>query len=85
MFTVYVLYSIEHDKTYTGYTSNLIQRFRSHNELSKKGYTKKYRPWFVIWVEIFDDKKGAMEREKYLKSGSGRRFIREVVLPRYML
>jgi len=35
MFTVYVLYSQQHDKIYIGYTSNLQERFRSHNELGK--------------------------------------------------
>jgi len=39
MFTVYVLYSPAHDKIYIGYTSNLEQRFLSHNELGKKGHT----------------------------------------------
>jgi len=84
MFTVYVLYSNDFQKTYTGYTTNLIERFRSHNSLSKKGYTKKYRPWIVVYVEIHSTKKEAMLREKYLKSGIGRRFIKENILPGYM-
>ena len=38
MYTVYVLYSEEHDKIYIGYTSNLEQRLKSHNELGTKGW-----------------------------------------------
>ena len=38
-FVVYVLYSQKFDKTYTGQTSNLIERFKSHNFLGKKGFT----------------------------------------------
>jgi len=83
MFTVYVLYSRNYDKIYTGYTSNLIQRFYSHNELSKKGWTRKFRPWFVVYVEVFHSKKEAMMREKQLKSASGRRFIKDDILPLY--
>lgn len=44
----YVLYSKKHEKIYIGYTSNLIGRFKSHNELGTKGYTIRYRPWIVV-------------------------------------
>ncbi|RKN00525.1 GIY-YIG nuclease family protein, partial [Aquimarina sp. BL5] len=33
-FVVYILYSEKYDKSYTGYTSDLISRFRSHNQLA---------------------------------------------------
>ena len=74
-YVVYVLYSSKFDKIYIGFTSNLIQRFYSHNFLGTKGYTIRYRPWEVIYVEFFNDKKSALLREKYLKSGGGRRWI----------
>ncbi len=77
MFVTYVLYSVTFNKIYIGYTSSLIERFRSHNFLSQKGYTFKYRPWIVAYVEFFDLKAGALTREKELKSSVGRRFIRE--------
>lgn len=54
MFVTYVLYSVTFNKIYIGYTSSLIERFRSHNFLSQKGYTFKYRPWIVAYVEFFD-------------------------------
>ncbi|MCF6297680.1 MAG: GIY-YIG nuclease family protein [Flavobacteriaceae bacterium] len=34
-----------------------MSRFKSHNSLSKKGYTIRYRPWVVIYVEFFCSKK----------------------------
>ena len=46
-YSVYVLYSKKHNKIYIGYTSDLQDRFRSHNELATKGYTEKYRPWIT--------------------------------------
>lgn len=49
-FVVYILWSPKHQKTYTGYTSNLIQRYYSHNALGKKGFTPKFGPWVVIDV-----------------------------------
>ncbi|MBL0357111.1 MAG: GIY-YIG nuclease family protein [Chitinophagaceae bacterium] len=74
-FTVYILYSAKYNKIYIGYTSNLIQRFYSHNELGKDGYTKKFRPWIVIYTEVFEIKPAAMKREKQLKSSCGRKWI----------
>ncbi|RZK52111.1 MAG: GIY-YIG nuclease family protein [Pedobacter sp.] len=74
-FTVYVLFSESFNKIYIGYTSDLVQRLLSHNFLSKKGYTIRYRPWIVIHTESFDDKTHAMKRERELKSGMGREFI----------
>ena len=78
-FVVYILYSEKFDKNYTGFTSNLIERFKSHNELGIKGYTLKFRPWKVIHVEFFDLKSEAMKREKFLKTGSGRTFIKNFI------
>ncbi|WP_242410290.1 GIY-YIG nuclease family protein [Flavobacterium sp. Root901] len=55
-FVVYILYSQKFKKTYTGFTSNLIERFKSHNFLETNGYTIKFRPWEVIYVESFSSK-----------------------------
>jgi putative endonuclease len=75
MFIVYVLYSEQHNKIYVGFTSNLEQRFISHNELGKKGWTIKFRPWIIVHQESFDSKSDAMKREKELKTAAGRSFI----------
>jgi putative endonuclease len=83
MFTVYVLYSPNHQKTYTGYTSSLDDRIKSHNALAKKGFTVKYRPWVILYTEQFETKTEALKREKELKSGKGRDFIKKLVLEKY--
>ncbi len=75
MFTVYVLYSKDYDKIYIGFTSNLEQRLLSHNELGKKGWTIKFRPWQLVHTEVFQLKSEAMLREKQLKTAAGRNFI----------
>ncbi len=79
MFTVYALYSEKFDKIYIGFTSNLQKRLISHNELGTKGWTIRYRPWKVIHTETFESKIEAMNREKYLKTGVGREFIRNLI------
>jgi putative endonuclease len=78
-FVVYILFSEDYGKTYVGFTSNLIERFKSHNYLSKKGYTIKFRPWQVIYVEFFTTKSEALKREKLLKTGKGREFVKEMI------
>jgi len=76
MYTVYILYLKAHDKTYTGYTSDLIQRFYSHNIHSNKDWTRSYRPWLVAYCEVFEEKSDAIRREKELKSGKGREWVK---------
>jgi putative endonuclease len=75
IYTAYVLYSPTFDKTYTGFTADLIDRFHSHNSLTTKGWAIHYRPWMVAYCEWYVDKKIAIKREKFLKSGQGRAFI----------
>ncbi len=74
-YTVYILFSIKYKKIYVGYTSDLINRFHSHNELSKKDWTRSFRPWLIIYCEYFEDITKARKREKELKSGKGREWI----------
>ena len=79
-YKVYVLYSPSCQKIYIGYTSNLAERIKSHNELAKKGYTIKYRPWVVVYTESFEKKSEAMCWEKGLKSSRGRNLIWKEVI-----
>ena len=75
MFTVYVLYSETYNKIYIGYSANMEERLKSHNELATKGWTIKFRPWKIIHQELFREKADALKREKQLKSAKGRQWI----------
>ena len=77
MYTVYVLYSNSINKHYTGFTTNLENRLLSHNELGKE-WTSKYRPWNLIYTKSFEEKKEALQYERWLKSGVGREFIKSI-------
>ena len=83
MYIVYILYSVRFNKIYIGYTSDLENRFKSHNELGIKGWTIRFRPWEILHTENFESKSNAMKREKQLKSAAGRDFIWELVRNRY--
>ncbi|MBN7810834.1 GIY-YIG nuclease family protein [Algoriphagus sp. H41] len=79
-FVVYILFSPSSGKTYTGMTSDLITRFHFHNSKSTKGFTTRFRPWTVVHVEFFGEKADALRREKYLKTGTGREWVKSNVV-----
>ena len=79
MFVVYVLYSYKFGKIYIGFTSNLEERLKSHNDLGVKGWTIKFRPWTLIYQELHATKSEAMKREKQLKSAAGREFVKSFI------
>ena len=74
MFYVYLLRSDAFsDQRYTGFTTDLRARLKSHNEGASK-HTAKYRPWSLVTYLAFSDERKAREFEFYLKSGSGAAF-----------
>ena len=73
-FYVYVLRSFRDKKFYTGTTNNLERRLDEHN----KGLvfsTKRRLPMDLIYYEACIDKGDAYRRERYLKSGMGKRYL----------
>ena len=81
-FTVYVLISIENpERTYVGYTTNVTQRLKAHNEKKVTGYSNHYAPWELEVSIAFHEKQPALEFERYLKSGSGQAFLKKHFLP----
>lgn len=75
---VYILKSIEHDKTYVGITNNLERRLTEHND-GKSIYTRKFKPWEIVYKEEVLDRKSAREKEKYFKTAAGRRKIKVIL------
>jgi putative endonuclease len=78
MYFVYVLKSIVEKKSYVGITDNLKRRLIQHN-LGNSFYTRRYKPWKIIYSEKFEDRELAREREKYLKSCAGRKYLKKFV------
>ena len=72
----YVLQSIKSKLFYTEFTSNLRKRFNQHNN-DESTYTKGRGPFKLIYYEACLDYNDAAQREKYPKSGRGKRFVRE--------
>lgn len=73
---VYVLRSASFpDKTYVGITVDLARRLAEHNA-RKSRHTSKYAPWECIVAVQFTNDSKADTFETYLKSGSGRAFLK---------
>jgi len=77
MFVVYILKSKIARKSYVGFTNNIERRLREHNS-GNHFYTKRYKPWEIIHKEEFENFEKAIKREKFLKSTSGRRFLKKL-------
>jgi predicted GIY-YIG superfamily endonuclease len=77
MYYVYILQSIGRpDVIYRGYSANLVKRITRHNKGDCK-FTRKYKPWRLVCYFAFADKNIAISFEKYLKSGSGKAFLKK--------
>jgi putative endonuclease len=78
MFYTYILQSLKNKSLYIGYTTDLEQRLKEHNN-GKSLSTKSSKPYKLIFYEAFTNRKDAKAREGYLKSGWGFRTIRKML------
>ncbi|MBI2428164.1 MAG: GIY-YIG nuclease family protein [Ignavibacteriales bacterium] len=76
MFIVYVLKSVRHFRFYVGFSKNVAKRIKEHNGGRTKS-TKGYRPWILLFTEEFQSRSEARMREKELKSGVGKEYIKQ--------
>jgi len=65
-FYVYILLCID-GSFYTGYTNDLQERTKQHENGIGAKYTKSHRPKKVAYVEVFGSRSSAMRREKAIK------------------
>ena len=72
---IYLLKSAKDGQFYTGYTSDLENRLCLHNS-GKVFSTKNRTPFVMIYFEACLNEKDAIAREKYLKSGMGKKFLK---------
>ena len=78
MWHVYILRSAaQPDRITIGFSSvDMPTRLARHNAGSTPA-TARYAPWRLAWYGAFPDRDTAMAFERYLKSGSGRAFLRK--------
>ncbi len=75
MYYVYVIKSLIDGKLYTGHTKNLLKRFHQHNQGMVES-TKRKKPFKLIYYEASNFLQDAISREKSLKTGFGRAYLK---------
>lgn len=78
IYKTYVLISKSCKKTYVGHTNDLERRLIEHND-GKTIFSKRYRPWSVLYEEEFGTEAESIDRERYFKSAAGRRWIKKML------
>ena len=78
MIYVYALKSTTRNYIYVGMTADINDRLRRHNSGYEKT-TRSYRPFDLIYLEQFESRKEARVKEKYLKSGVGKEYLRNLI------
>jgi putative endonuclease len=84
MFYVYVLHSDADGGLYIGFSTDLRRRLKEHK--AGEAFATSYRgPWRLIYYEAYLEEQDALGREQYLKSGGGRRFLKNQLRQKHPL
>jgi putative endonuclease len=77
MIIVYALRSLSRNYIYVGITNDIKRRIDEHNNGENRS-TKAYAPFILIYSEEFPDRISARIKERYLKSGVGKEFLKNL-------
>jgi len=72
---VYAIRSLSRNYVYVGMTNDVSRRLAEYNNGENKS-TKAYKPFILIYFEEFPDRVSARMKERYLKSGVGKEFLK---------
>ena len=78
MYKVYAIQSEVDGRLYVGMSQDIEKRVREHNS-GRVFSTKGYRPWKIVFAEEVGERAEARKREKYLKSGFGKEFLKSII------
>lgn len=77
MYFVYLLENQNDKSWYTGFTSNLRERIQMHRSGKGGQTTSRKKNWKLIYYESYVNENDAIGRETFLKSGSGRKYLKK--------
>ncbi|OGI68250.1 hypothetical protein A2738_02180 [Candidatus Nomurabacteria bacterium RIFCSPHIGHO2_01_FULL_42_15] len=75
MFSIYILKSLKKGKRYIGYTGKTAEKRLIEHNSNSNVFTRQNKPFVLIYTEEYQTKAEAIKREKFLKSGQGRKFL----------
>jgi putative endonuclease len=77
MYYIYAIKSLVKNYIYVGLTANAERRIAEHNNRKEKT-TRSYAPFKTILIEAYDTRPKSRQREKYLKSGVGKEYLKSL-------
>ena len=83
MYYVYAIKSLSRNYIYVGLTNNLERRLNQHQKGQNKT-TRPFRPFSILLTESYSSRQDARNREIYLKSGTGKEFLKSLPWPSTM-
>jgi predicted GIY-YIG superfamily endonuclease len=69
---VYVLQN-EEGRHYVGSTGRTPQLRLAEHNAGLNRWTRAHKPWRLLYWEVYEGKRTALARERFLKTGAGRR------------
>ena len=75
---LYILRSSQKEAYYTGSSDDPERRLGYHNQESK-GYTRRFRPWELVYSHGFATRQEALAAEAKVKSWKSRKMTRHLV------
>ena len=75
IYSVYIL-KCSNEQYYTGFTKNILKRLKEHST-GQVLFTRNKRPVVLVHISVFEDLHKAYDFERYLKSGSGKAFMKK--------
>ena len=75
---IYILTNYRHTVLYVGVTSCLEKRLYEHNN-GEVASSSKYKPYEILFYEVFTDLKLAKARELFYKTSTGRYRLKKIV------
>ncbi len=77
MYQIYVLENQNDKSWYIGYTADLNKRVNEHQSGYGSQTTRVKGNWEIMYCEGYKNRADAKGRERFLKSGSGRKFLKK--------
>ncbi len=78
MFTVYILFSVQLQKHYVGYTSNDVKERLLEHLFNHKGFTAKAKDWNIVFQKGFTSKLEAISLERKIKKRGAKRYMNDI-------
>lgn len=75
---LYILLSINGEKTYVGIAEDIERRLSEHNR-GKCYFTHRHAPWKLVYSEKFSNRVEARYKKKFFKSTGGRRILKKII------